>query len=122
MSKFNLLIEELIGGVPGQEVYTPHAPRLTGLAYPHALNKNVQVALPGLGDTPATCGYYFNTLPECSPITFGNFASCPLCAAVGAGDFPVFGWCDGFSLAIPYPGCEGWYAFAVFAWRVFIAA
>ena len=39
VSQFNLLIEELIGGVPGQEVYTPHAPRLTGLAYPHALNK-----------------------------------------------------------------------------------
>ena len=74
-----MVLVGLLGGVPGQEVYTPHAPRLTGLAYPHALNKNVQVALPGLGDNPATCGYYFNTLPECSPITFYHFFSVPLC-------------------------------------------
>lgn len=37
--KFNLLIEELIGGVPGQGSHTTCA-GLTGLAYPHALNKN----------------------------------------------------------------------------------
>ena len=44
VSKFNLLIEELIGGVPGQEVYTPRVlqtdrdfPMSTA---PHWLNKN----------------------------------------------------------------------------------
>lgn len=74
------------------------------------------------GPLVATCGYYFNTLPECSPITFGNLFAGPLGMAVGAGDFPVFGWRNGFALAVPYPGCECWYSFPVFAWGVFVAA